>query len=72
MILSATDRLAASALKEKEKIMFKKIRKWLEKMAEQNERQYGGQKLDCCNMNRQSLHEGARKAAPNRQVSSAS
>jgi len=35
--------------------MFKKIKKWLERMAERNEKRYGNQKLDCCDMNRESL-----------------
>ncbi|GAB4363645.1 MAG: hypothetical protein Kow0042_01690 [Calditrichia bacterium] len=38
---------------------FKRIKKWLERMAEENEKRYGNQKLDCCDMNRQSLSQGS-------------
>jgi hypothetical protein len=48
--------------------MFKKVKKWLEKMAEQNEKRYGNQKLDCCGMNRNSLHAGVKKNLTNRHV----
>lgn len=36
--------------------MFLKMKKWLERLAAQNERRYGGQKLDCCGMNRQHIN----------------
>jgi hypothetical protein len=48
--------------------MFKKVKKWLEKMAEQNEKRYGNQKLDCCGMNRNSLHGGAKRPVAHRQL----
>ena len=32
--------------------MFKKLKKWLEQMAERNEQRFGAQRLDCCGLNR--------------------
>ncbi|MEJ2050116.1 MAG: LDCC motif putative metal-binding protein [Calditrichota bacterium] len=48
--------------------MFKKVKRWLEKMAELNEKHYGNQKLDCCGMNRNSLYGRAKKPVAHRQL----
>lgn len=47
-------------------MLFKKIKKWLEGMAERNEARYGNQRLDCCGMNRQAPKPAApaTKTAP--------
>ncbi len=51
----------------------RKIKKWLENMAEKNERQYGNHTPDCCDLNRQSLHEGnKRKTAYSRRTAAGS
>jgi hypothetical protein len=43
--------------------MFTKIKKWLDRMAEKNEKLYGSRKLDCCGMNRNSMHGGIKRPA---------
>ena len=37
--------------------MFEKIRRWLERLGEQNERQYGSGRLSCCGLHQS--HSGA-------------
>jgi hypothetical protein len=41
-------------------MLFKKIKKWLEKLAEQNDSKFRNQRLDCCNLNRQTRHRKSR------------
>ncbi len=43
---------------------FKKMKRWLERMAEQNDKRYGNQKLDCCGMNRQELNPARKEKTP--------